>query len=233
MILISFACSDILISFPGPLLDVNGQLITLEGIDGSGKSTAAKHIASRLRELMPDRRIILTAEPTMGVTGKILRAKLSQANSDETSASVMEELFLFMADHADHLARLVFPSLEEGAIVISDRYADSTAAYQGVTLQGIVPDPVQWIRSIYGPWNLQPDRTLFFVLDPKNALQRIQSRKGREKFEGLGFLQSVDHNFRRLAALEPKRFVLIDASMDAEHVAKISLNAILDLISNC
>ena len=214
----------------GPVSDVNGQLITLEGIDGSGKSTAAKHISSKLQELMPDRRIILTAEPTTGVAGKILRAKLSQTDACETPASAMEELFLFMADHADHLARLVFPSLEEGAIVISDRYADSTVAYQGVTLQGIVPDPVQWIRSIYGPWNLQPDRTLLFALDPKNALQRIQSRKEREKFEGLRFLQSVDDNFRRLAALEPKRFVLIDASLDAESVATTSLNAILDLI---
>jgi dTMP kinase len=100
-----------------------------------------------------------------------------------------------------------------------------------VTLQGIVPDPVQWIRSIYSPWNLQPDQTLLFALDPKNALQRIQSRKEREKFEGLRFLQSVDDNFRRLAALEPMRFVLIDASVDAECVAETSLNAILDLIS--
>jgi dTMP kinase len=215
----------------GLVTDVNGQLITLEGIDGSGKSTAAKHIASKLQELMPDRRIIFTAEPTTGVAGKILRAKLSQTDACETPASAMEELFLFMADHADHLARLVFPSLEEGAIVISDRYADSTVAYQGVTLQGIVPDPVQWIRSIYSPWNLQPDQTLLFALDPKSALQRIQSRKEREKFEGLRFLQSVDDNFRRLAALEPMRFVLIDASVDAECVAETSLNAILDLIS--
>jgi dTMP kinase len=211
---------------------VNGQLITLEGIDGSGKSTAAKHISSLLQELMPDRRIILTAEPTTSEAGKILRAKLSHINADETPVRAMEELFLFMADHADHLARLVLPSLEGGAIVISDRYADSTVAYQGVTLQGIVPDPMQWIRSIYKPWNLQPDLTLLFALDPKNALQRMQSRKEREKFEGLRFLQSVDDNFRRLAALEPKRFVLIDASADAENVAKVSMKAILDLISS-
>jgi dTMP kinase len=213
---------------------VKGLLITLEGIDGSGKSTAARHIASRLCDLMPEQRLVFTAEPTNSEAGKILRAQLSQPTEDSkvfSSAMVMEELFLFMADHADHLAKLVDPSLKEGAIVISDRYADSTAAYQGVTLRGIVPDPVQWIRSIYSPWNLPPDRTLLFALDPSLALQRLRSRKEQEKFERLGFLQEVDSNFQRLARQEPERFVLIDASVDAELAATQALQAILDLIS--
>jgi len=95
---------------------------------------------------MPEQRFVFTAEPTNSDAGKILRAQLSQAKVESrviSSARVMEELFLFMADHADHLASLVLPSLGKGAIVISDRYTDSTAAYQGVTLRGIVPDPVQ------------------------------------------------------------------------------------------
>ncbi|HUS74667.1 MAG TPA: dTMP kinase, partial [Methanothrix sp.] len=193
---------------------MKGQLITLEGIDGSGKSTVAKHIASRLAELMPERRLVLTAEPTAGKVGRILREELARASNIEaesSAASRMQELFLFMADHAHHLSKTVLPSLEAGAIVLSDRYADSTAAYQGVTLRGIVPDPVQWIQSILGPWNLPPDKTLLFVLDPRSALERMQSRQGREKFERLEFLRSVDENFRRMAALEPQRFVQIDA----------------------
>jgi dTMP kinase len=211
---------------------VKGHLITLEGIDGSGKSTAAQHIAASLAELMPERRLVLTAEPTKGDAGKILRKELAYAGPGETSiARRMEELFLFMADHAGHLARIVIPSLEDGAIVLSDRYTDSTAAYQGVTLRNIVPDPVQWIRSLYQPWNLQPDRTLLFILDPSLALQRMQSRPGREKFERLEFLESVDENFRQLASGEPERFVLIDASLGPELVAKKALLAVLDLIS--
>lgn len=206
---------------------MKGLLITLEGIDGSGKSTAAKHISSQLREIMPERRLVLTAEPTGGEAGKILRARLSSDGPDSSPSRRMEELFLFMADHADHLARLVGPSLEEGAIVISDRYADSTAAYQGVTLQGIVPDPVQWIRSVYAPWNITPDLTLFFSLDPDLALKRMRSRREMEKFEQLEFLRSVNENFRRLAALEPGRFVLIDASEDAKDVAAQALKRIL------
>jgi dTMP kinase len=136
-----------------------------------------------------------------------------------------------MADHASHLTKTIIPSLEGGAIVLSDRYTDSTAAYQGVTLRNVLPDPVQWIRSLYKPWNLPPDRTLLFVLDPRIALQRMQSRRGREKFERFEFLQSVDENFRMLAALEPERFVLIDAGKPQETVAEEALLAILELLS--
>ncbi|MDD1734713.1 MAG: dTMP kinase [Methanothrix sp.] len=211
---------------------MKGQLITLEGIDGSGKSTAAKSIAGRLRELMPERRLVLTAEPTAGQVGRILREKLAAESGQEISAAQrMQELFLFMADHAQHLTGTVIPSLEAGAIVLSDRYADSTAAYQGVTLRGIVPDPVQWIQNIYLPWNLRPDKTLLFVLDPHSALLRMKSRQGRDKFERLEFLQSVDENFRRMAALEPDRFVLINAGGDAEDVAEEAMKGVLKHLS--
>ena len=114
---------------------MKGLLITLEGIDGSGKSTAAKLIAARLAETMPERRLVLTAEPTTGEVGRILRTELAIACGDKSlPAQRMQELFLFMADHAYHLTKTVLPALETGAIVLSDRYADSTAAYQGVTL---------------------------------------------------------------------------------------------------
>lgn len=212
---------------------MKGVLITLEGIDGSGKSTAAGELSSLLHELMPDRRVVLTAEPSQGEVGKILRAQLSIA--DETGVStfrIVEELFLFMADHADHLSKLVRPSLDRGAIVICDRYADSTVAYQGVTLRGIVPDPLQWIRDIHRPWNLVPDKTLIFTLDPSQALKRVQSRREREKFERLEFLREVDRNFCRLAAMEPERFALIDASRSIKDVADQALAQILAVVSS-
>jgi len=212
---------------------VRGQLITLEGIDGSGKSTAAKAMAAGLKELMPERIIVLTAEPTTGEAGRILRKELSSCSEDQdetTTARRMRELFLFMADHADHLAKTVIPALEAGAIVVSDRYADSTAAYQGVTLRGIVPDSVQWIRSLYRPWNVIPDKTLLFVLNPTEALERLGARSAREKFERNDFLKEVDMNFRLLAALEPERFVQIDAEQEEEAVAKSALRAVMDLV---
>jgi dTMP kinase len=222
-----------LISSRDHLNGVSGRLITLEGIDGSGKSTVLQHIASRLQRMLPESRIVLTAEPTTGAVGRILRSELGKADREGSEASAamrMQELFLFMADHAHHLAETVIPSLENGAIVLSDRYADSTAAYQGVTLRGIVPDPVSWIQSILRPWNILPDMTLLFLLEPEAALERMQSRSSREKFEHLEFLRLVDENFRAIAALEPRRFVLIDAGQSEKAVAKEATDAVLDLV---
>lgn len=225
-----------------------GRLITLEGIDGSGKSTALPHIASRLGEELPDRRLVLSAEPTKGPVGRIIRSNLSGTPTSGSpheqpaciqkacyrqaqAAARMNELFLFFADHAQHLASTIIPALEDGAIILCDRYADSTAAYQGVTLREVLPDPVAWIQSILLPWNRPPDMTLLFLIDPRAAMQRMQSRSGREKFERLEFLQSVDENFRRMAAAEPKRFVLIDAEKEERRVAQDAVEAILRRLS--
>lgn len=212
---------------------VTGRLITLEGIDGSGKSTALPHIARRIAERQPKRKIILTAEPTSGEVGRILRAGLKETNGDEQASPAMRmnELFLFMSDHAEHLDKIVLPSLKDGAVVLSDRYADSTAAYQGVTLQGIVPHPVSWIQEVFRPWNTLPDMTLLFLLDPELALKRLGSRPGKEKFERLEFLRSVEENFQSMASAEPERFVLIDASQDEEAVARDAARAVLDLLA--
>lgn len=224
---------DSLITFSIQAINVKGILVTLEGIDGSGKSTVSRHLAQALVKACPDRLFIFTAEPTKSETGAILRSRLSEscALEDEvTKARRMEELFLFMADHADHLSHTIIPSLRAGAIIISDRYTDSTAAYQGVTLRGIVPDPVEWIRSLYRPWNVSPDLTLFFSIDPSRALERIVSRKIAEKFERAEFLREVDGNFRRVASFEPKRFVIVDAGRGIDDVAKDALSMILALI---
>jgi len=223
---------------------VRGFLITLEGIDGSGKTTALKTISRRLAELIPERQVVLTVEPTASRAGEILRTELSKhsqpidsqtsmAISEATSkAGRMEELFLFMADHSYHLVNTVIPSLMKGCILISDRYADSTSAYQGVTLKGIVPEPVDWIRSLHQPWNVVPDLTLLFDLDVNLALERIGARPGsRDKFEKEDFLKEVRKNFRYIAGLEPGRFRVIDAGLDPDEVAKEAMDAIIDLVS--
>ncbi len=215
---------------------MKGLLITLEGIDGSGKTTAMHILEHKLFEAMPEKRFVFTAEPTQGDVGMILRSRLSAIpceSEDILRTMQLEELFLFMADHADHLSRMIIPSLNDGAVVVSDRYADSTAAYQGVTLRGIVPDPVEWIRRLCRPWSVAPDMTLLFAIDPALALKRIRSRKSREKFERFDFLKEVDGNFRRLAALEPDRFVVIDAGREAEDVAEDALSLVLGLIRRC
>lgn len=219
---------------------MRGLLITLEGIDGSGKSSVSRLLARDLIKAMPGRRFVFTAEPTNGEAGTILRAHLSQATiwpEEVSKAKRMEELLLFMADHADHLSKVIIPSIQEGSVVISDRYADSTAAYQGVTLRGIVTDPVEWIQNISRPWNVLPDLTIVFAIDPGMALRRIESRASAErtsaeKFERAEFLREVDRNFSRIAKMEPERFVLIDASRRIDDVAKEALSLIIAAIEN-
>jgi dTMP kinase len=219
---------------------VRGILVTLDGIDGSGKTTALRIISRQLVETLVDRRFVFTAEPTSSQAGEVLRrVHLSGRQVSETheicKVRRMEEMLLFMADHANHLAETILPALRGGDVVISDRYADSTAAYQGVTLKKIVPDPVAWIRDMYRPWNTVPDRTLLFTVDPALAVKRIRSRTGAddsvEKFERETFLREVDCIFRLLAKSEPERFTLIDASRQIEEVADDALESIIDLVS--
>lgn len=218
---------------------MRGILVTIEGIDGSGKTTALRIISHRLIETLGDRQLVFTAEPTSSQAGELLRrVHLSGRQVSETheicKVKRMEEMLLFMADHANHLAETILPSLCRGDIVISDRYADSTAAYQGVTLKNIVPDPVAWIKDLYRPWNIVPDRTLLFTVDPALAVKRIRSRTGAdssvEKFEREAFLRDVDLIFRLMAKSEPERFTLIDASRQIEEVADDALKAIIDLV---
>jgi len=204
---------------------MRGYLITLEGIDGAGKSTVVAMLARRLER--DERVFVFTAEPTESGVGQLLKRRLQ---TKETSGlNDLEDLFLFMADHADHLAGEVIPALERGAVVISDRYSDSRAAYQGATLRGTVPDPMTWVRELHRPWSMVPDLTILFVLDPSTAVDRCRSRSGdteQERFEQEALLRRVAENFRRLAELDPERFVLIDAGRDPEDVFEQALVAI-------
>ncbi|MDD1752112.1 MAG: dTMP kinase [Methanotrichaceae archaeon] len=213
---------------------MRGILITLEGIDGSGKTTVASILTHKLPEARSQRHFVFTAEPTIGEAGKLLRSHLADKSHDTSEeisrARRIQELSLFMADHADHLAKTVIHELDKGSVVISDRYADSTTAYQGVTLRGIIPEPLDWIRDIYRPWNVVPDRTLFFSVEPMEAIRRLRARENMEKFERLEFLKEVDSNFRKITALEPERFVTIDAQKESDRVVEDALDAILEII---
>jgi len=238
---------------------MKGQLITLEGIDGCGKTTVATWLAQRLTnsrqydECFPEsllkRSFVFTTEPTNGDAGRLLRTKMQRCEdasskvSEETSPEMeqLEELFLFMADHADHLAKTVKPALKKGYVVISDRYSDSRVAYQGATLRDVIPKSMDWIHDLHSPWSTTPDLTLFYSIDPTSAMGRCRFRwknatsgstNGPEKFERVEFLREVDENFRILTKKEPKRFVIIDANLDLEEVEEETLNVITKFLSD-
>lgn len=184
------------------------MLITLEGIDGSGKSTLYEGLKIRLADLHP----LFTREPGSPYLGDAVRRAIA-ADGDP-----MVEAALFVADHAVHLAEVVRPALADGRIVISDRYSDSRFAYQEVSLAGVHPDPHGWLEAVHAGWSVRPDMTILLVLPGAVAMSRLAGRCEQEHFERQEFLESVQKNYLARAAEDPARFVLVDADRDAETI---------------
>lgn len=192
------------------------MLITLEGIDGSGKST----LHASLKELLPDLDPLFTREPGATWVGEQVRRAIKERSDPITEAT------LFVADHAEHLAAIVRPALAEGRLVISDRYSDSRYAYQSVTLQGIVPDPEGWMRAMHNGWTIVPDKTFLCVLPVEEALARLKPDSEREHFEKRETLEKVQNNYLAYARAEPGRFVIVDAMLSPDIVAGFVADAI-------
>lgn len=192
---------------------MRGLLVTCEGIDGSGKSTAARAIVDELRSRGLDAR--LHVEPTKTWLGEAVRRGFKEDVAPWTEA------LLFMADHATHVVA-TRAELEKGATVVSDRWSDSTFAYQGAAL-----GDMDALRRIEKAFDLAPDITLLFDLDPRVALERVGKRgQDKEKFEHLEFLTKVRANYLRLAKEEPARFVVLDAARPADAVLADALRAL-------
>lgn len=187
---------------------LKGKLITLEGIDGTGKSSIVKMLKTRF----PD--AVFTTEPTKSWIGKNVKKSI------ESEADPLAELFLFIADHAEHIAKIIKPALEDGKIVISDRYSDSRYAYQGATLSDKFDDAMEWVHGIHKGWTIVPDLTILFIIDPAIAVSRCGVRGNHTKFEKIGFLETVQGNFLKLAKREPNRFVVIGAGEELEVVRR-------------
>lgn len=185
-----------------------GKLITLEGIDGTGKSSIAKMLKTKFPEA------VFTKEPTKSWIGKAVKRSI------ESETDPLAELFLFVADHAEHINKVIRPSLEQGKVVISDRYSDSRYAYQGATLSALFEDAVEWVQSIHKGWTIVPDMTILFTIDPTVAVSRCGIRGNHTKFEKTEFLRTVQENFLELAKREPQRFVIIDAGEELEVVGR-------------
>jgi dTMP kinase len=188
--------------------------ITLEGIDGCGKSTLSKLIAGRLTEA--GFRVELTAEPTRTWLGDAVRRSYTEEVNPYTEA------FLFLADRATH-TDWIRARMAEGKIVISDRYSDSTIAYQAALLhQRLGGEPEEYIRyltSVSEPVILTPDLTFLLDVDPEVSLKRLDGRGELEKFENLDNLRAVRRNYLAIAKAS-KHVRIVDASGTMESVQK-------------
>jgi len=204
-------------------MDTEGNLllVTLEGIDGSGKSS----LHAALKELLADLDPVFTREPGATWVGDQVRRAIAEQIDPITEAT------LFVADHAAHLAKVVRPALAEGRLVISDRYSDSRFAYQSVTLQGIVPNPEGWMRAMHNGWTITPDKTFLCVLPVDDALTRLKPDSQREHFEKRDVLEKVQNNYLAYAKAEPGRFVIVDAMLPRETVARFVADAIRVMVA--
>jgi dTMP kinase len=195
-------------------------LITLEGIDGSGKST----LHQALQELLVDLDPVFTREPGATWVGESVRRAIAEQIDPVTEAT------LFVADHAAHLAKIIRPALADGKLVISDRYSDSLYAYQAVTLKGVIPQPEEWLRAMHDGWSIVPDKTFLCVLPIDEALDRLKPQNEREHFEKRDILENVQYNYLQLARKDPSRFVVMDAMKEKDEIAIFVADSIRQIL---
>ena len=201
---------------------MKGVLITMEGVEGSGKSTQIQRLAKRLgRAGLP---LVVSKEPGGTNLGRELRTLLLTPHGSGELWCPKAELLLFYADRAQHFTTLVRPSLEEGKVVLVDRFEDSSWAYQGA--RGVTEADLNRLRELV-LGDFKPDLTLVLDMDPEESLRRVDARNTRlgasfkeTRFdqEALGFHRKVRQRFQEIARKEPERVVLIPAQAAPEVV---------------
>ena len=204
-----------------------GVFVSFEGIDGSGKSTQARLLADRLRGA--GREVVLTREPGGSPGAEEIRALLLTGGGERWSPQT--ELLLFTAARRDHLEKVIAPALERGAVVICDRFADSTRVYQGVA-RADLRAAVDTLHALMIA--REPDLTVLVDIDPREGLARAAARGGAEgRFESFGVdLQArLRAGFLELAAAQPARFAVIDGARAPEAVAAEAARAVDGLLA--
>jgi dTMP kinase len=199
------------------------MFVTFEGLDGSGKSTQASMLHEHLRSLGRD--AVLTREPGGTPLGEELRELVLRPGLEMTSWS---EAALFTAARAELVDRVIRPGLERGADVVSDRYIDSSLAYQGIVRE-LGMDRILEL-NLQATRGLLPDRTFLVLVEPEVAAQRQAGAPDRIEGEGLEFLRKVDAGYRELAALFPRRMIQVDASGTPDEVAAMILEQVNELL---
>lgn len=197
------------------------MFVTVEGLDGAGTTTLVDAISDKYPSA------VTTSEPSDLEYGQLVRRNLSDDDTDP-----LVDFYLFMADRRDHIEQRVKPADEKGKLVVSDRYADSTRAYQPVALSGEEkPFDSPWeaklfIEQTFSYWNYEPDLTIYIDISVDTALQRAE---GSEKYEAREFLERVKDNYDALAD-NRERIVRVDGEQSKEDVRWEAL-AKLDVVS--
>ncbi|XNL31677.1 dTMP kinase [Longispora sp. K20-0274] len=191
-----------------------GLFIVFEGGEGVGKSTQVVKLAAWLR--LRGQEPLVTREPGATDIGMRIRGLVLDGKDD---ISPRAEALLYAADRAQHVTEVIRPALAEGRVVISDRYVDSSLAYQGAG-RTMAADEISWL-STWATGALKPDLTILLDLDPAVGLKRAKARSGADRIESesLAFHERVRYAFLDLASADPKSYLVIDAAGDPEKIS--------------
>jgi dTMP kinase len=214
---------------------LRGLFITLEGLDGSGKTTQMRRLAAWLKKRFPPDEPLMTRQPGGTETGDRIRALV--LDSRQTGLAPMTEMALMFADRAQAIAEVIQPAIEQGRIVVCDRFTDSTEAYQGGGRQlgsQVVLDLHRLVCN-----NLQPDLTLLLLPSLEISLERARRRNQRasdqnepdeSRFEAEqdGFHRRVWEKYREIAGRELARVVLIEGDLSVEEVHEQIVEAVAE-----
>lgn len=195
-----------------------GLFVVFEGGEGAGKSTQLRELAERLKSQGRD--VVVTREPGATGVGARIRSLVLDTTPDE-APSPRAEALLYAADRAHHVATVVRPALTRGAVVVSDRYVDSSLAYQGAG-RTLPVDEVSWLSS-WATGGLKPDLVVLLDVDPRTGLSRVAARAAsadRLEGESVAFHERVRYAFLDLAAADPKRYLVLDAARPVEEIAE-------------
>ena len=205
-----------------------GRFITLEGPEGSGKTTAARHLAGWLRER--GRTVVLTQEPGGTPLGEEIRRIVLHMRGMSDDLDPRADALLYAAGRAQHVARVIRPALERGDWVVCARYLDSSLAYQGAGY-GNDPDAMRWLQR-FATYGVVPDLTILIDVPVEVGLGR--KRRGEwNRFEdtlAVEFFEKVRAAYLDLAAAEPERFRVVDGSGTVDETDHLVRDAVLPLL---
>jgi dTMP kinase len=203
-----------------------GLFITFEGGEGCGKSTQSRLLLKKLdRQNIP---VVLTHEPGGTALGNELRRALKRRWGSFISPQA--ELFLLAASRAQLVAEVIRPALEEGKVVLCDRFTHSTMVYQGYG-RGLDFTAIKMVNNMATRY-LNPDLIIFLDISPEQGLARKQSLKDRFELEDLSFHQRVREGYLKMAAAEPDRWLVIDASLPKGKIAEIIWDRVSQLLAS-
>ena len=201
-----------------------GLFITFEGGEGCGKSTQSRLLLKKLEQQNVP--AVLTHEPGGTALGDEIRKALKKKR--DSFISPQAELFLLAASRVQLLAEIIRPALEEGKVVVCDRFTHSTLVYQGYG-RGLDLTTVETVNNI-ATQDLKPDLTILLDISPEQGLARKRSLKDRFELEDLSFHRRVREGYVKIAAAEPDRWLVIDASLPKRKIAEIIRDRVSKLL---